>query len=265
MKRSRDIDTIDLRGELKMLAQLLNRDFILESSELLKDLLSRPDVLTTRPGQPDLTPEDFEDACVGLAAAIAGEAEEAPADEDYRAFFPRDPMLALVQTALTIFYEDKHPEMIRKRGAGRSLTAGEVVVTDQELQGIGTSRNEAKKLFGAFEPADVGWAACLTAMAWRKLRGRRAFNPSPAAPVNIANNARVVLLGDWGSGLPRARKVAAAVRAELEAATKRDRHVVHLGDVYYSGWSREFKQHVIPHWPVWADEAASIGSWSLKC
>jgi hypothetical protein len=44
----------------------------------------------------------------------------------------------------------------------------------------------------------------------------------------------------------------------------REVHVIHLGDVYYSGWKREYKKRFFPYWPVRPDEADSIGSWCLN-
>src|SRR5205814_9785959 len=43
-----------------------------------------------------------------------------------------------------------------------------------------------------------------------------------------------------------------------------EQHVVHLGDVYYSGWSWEVDQRFLKYWPVKNDEADSISSWSLN-
>jgi hypothetical protein len=247
-----------------VLAQLLNRDFVRKSARLLDNLLADPEVTAARPGQPDLTPEDIDAARAELAAAIARLPTESATGQDGRAYLPRDPVLALVQSALTVFYEEKHPDMIRTTVGRRGLGAVDVAVTNQELQGVDAPGVNRRQLFGPFEPSDAGWAACLTAMAWRKLKGRHPFNPKPVPPVRIADNARVVLMGDWGSGLPRARKVAAAVRAELVAAAGRDRHVIHLGDVYYSGWPGEYEKHVLPHWPVQPEEAGEVASWSLN-
>jgi hypothetical protein len=247
-----------------VLAQLLNRDFVLKSAQLLGTLLADPEVTAARPGHPDLTPKDIDEARAELAAAIARLPTEPATGQDGRAYLPRDPVLALVQSALTAFYEEKHPDMIRTSAGRRGLGAADVPVTNRELQGVDAPGANRRQLFGPFEPSDAGWAACLTAMAWRKLKGRHKFNPKPVPPVRIADHARVVLLGDWGSGLPRARKVAAAVRAKLDAAACRDRHVIHLGDVYDSGWPREYEKHVLAHWPVQPQEAGEIGSWSLN-
>ena len=80
------------------------------------------------------------------------------------------------------------------------------------------------------------------------------------------DRARLILAGDWGSGLPRAQRVATAMRAEMEQGQREgvDTHVIHLGDVYYSGWEYEYENRFLKHWPVRPAEADRIGSWSLN-
>jgi hypothetical protein len=77
---------------------------------------------------------------------------------------------------------------------------------------------------------------------------------------------RLILLADWGTGVPRARKVAEAARAYLDEAAGAgvEVHVIHLGDVYYSGWAEEYDRHFLPFWPVKPEEASVHGSWCLN-
>ena len=56
-----------------------------------------------------------------------------------------------------------------------------------------------------------------------------------------------------------AEEVADALRNGREA------HVIHLGDVYYSGLPVEVQRHVLEPWPVTAAQAkAGVTSWSLN-
>ena len=57
----------------------------------------------------------------------------------------------------------------------------------------------------------------------------------------MADDARLVVVGDWGTGLPRARDVAALMQDKIAEALAGSRqvHVLHLGDVYYSGLETE--------------------------
>jgi hypothetical protein len=48
-------------------------------------------------------------------------------------------------------------------------------------------------------------------------------------------------------------------------ACGREAHVIHLGDVYYSGLPSEIRQHVLACWPVTPEQArAGVTSWSLN-
>jgi hypothetical protein len=120
-----------------------------------------------------------------------------------------------------------------------------------------------------FGPDDPDWVIDVAeAMLERLARGNHQFNPLPAE-YEIADNARVVIVGDWGSGVRRAREVAEIMAEEVSLALGegREAHVVHLGDVYYSGTEHEVLHHVLAPkmWPVTAEQAsAGVTSWSLN-
>ena len=76
-----------------------------------------------------------------------------------------------------------------------------------------------------------------------------------------------MIVGDWGTGLPRACDVARYMAEEVAGALaeRREAHVVHLGDVYYSGLAEEVQRNVLAHWPVTPEQAqAGVTSWSLN-
>jgi hypothetical protein len=76
----------------------------------------------------------------------------------------------------------------------------------------------------------------------------------------------VVLLADWGTGVPRAQDVANSARRFVEEADRlgRDVHVIHLGDVYYSGYKFEYDAHFLKYWPVHPGEADKFPSYCLN-
>jgi hypothetical protein len=82
----------------------------------------------------------------------------------------------------------------------------------------------------------------------------------------MPRRVRLILVGDWGTGLLRAQKVAAQMRKEIEARSRAGltQRVIHLGDVYYSGWGHEYRRRFLPLWPVLPEETGRIGSWSPK-
>jgi hypothetical protein len=80
------------------------------------------------------------------------------------------------------------------------------------------------------------------------------------------DRARLVVVGDWGTGIPRARKVSDQMGVWIAGAAAENRpvHVIHLGDVYYSGWDFEYKNRFLRYWPVDAKDADRIPSWNLN-
>ena len=256
-----------------MIAQLLNREFLLKSIQKLSQNLAQEANLQAqgnqaaleRAAQTEVSSEDLKEAEAMLRDITQQGIADPAAAEDERAFFPRDARASVVQSALQEFYQTHQSEMI-ETDPTRGAVGGEVLVSDQQLKGLSLSGEDSRGLFGAFEEADVGWAACLMAMGVRKLRGKHPFNPQPAPPLPISNQARILLVGDWGSGLPRAQKVGAAMRQVLleSGAENRQQHVIHLGDVYYSGWKSEYENHFLPYWPVKPGEEDRITSWSVN-
>jgi hypothetical protein len=120
---------------------------------------------------------------------------------------------------------------------------------------------------GNFSPDDPDWVIKIgEAMLGHLAQGNHPFNPRPASRA-ISDTSRLVVVGDWGTGLPRAQQVAALIAGEVAAALAQGRqaHVIHLGDVYYSGLPAEVERHVLAYWPVTGQQAAAgVTSWSLN-
>jgi hypothetical protein len=120
-----------------------------------------------------------------------------------------------------------------------------------------------------YGPDDPEWVTEVAkAMLDRLAQGNHPFNPVPAEH-EIADDARIVVVGDWGSGLKRAQAVAALTAGEVRDALAhgRETHVVHLGDVYYSGDRKEYDRHVLDDgwWPVTVEDArGGVTSWALN-
>ena len=120
---------------------------------------------------------------------------------------------------------------------------------------------------GSFKSDDPNWYIDIAAASLGHLaRGNHAFNTAPAEH-RISDTARLVIVGDWGTGIRRARDVAALMQQEVAGALAqgREAHVIHLGDVYYSGLPSEDQRRFLAFWPVTADQArAGVTSWSLN-
>lgn len=103
---------------------------------------------------------------------------------------------------------------------------------------------------GNFGPEDADWVIKIAeSMLGHLAKGNHPFNPKPAEHA-ISGSARLVVVGDWGTGLPRARAIARYMGEEVAdaLASGREAHVIHLGDVYYSGLPEEVRQHVLGPW-----------------
>src|ERR1043166_2620877 len=238
-----------------MIKQLLERDFMLKSADTLVRSLEdtirdeqKSDSIRLLLDAQEIDKRDLAETREQLADAIKREQQTTPKKEDSVSYFPRDPVMCLAQSALHQYCETKKPEQILKRSEEirAANPEGEIPVAARELSpdlSQFLSDKRQRSLFNDFELADIGWANCTLAASVRAWRGRYRFKDEPATPYKITNKARVILFSDWGSGLPRAQKVSKEIRNVLldPTATDRDKHVIHLGDVYYSGWAQEYE------------------------
>ena len=274
-----------------MIAQLLNRQFVREQMEVIEAQLA-DDVSRQRAGGADDAPldqSDYREALAHVDRARDKEQQkssgqpgftpddrrrggESPAELDDFSFLSRDPTVSIVQSALELHLEreESGAELVRSEPADdRRRGENDVpVVTDLSLKDYQPQRDPAngRRLFNRFSITDVGWVSSKVAEGIRLFRNRRSFPSEPAPPVEINDGARLILVGDWGSGIPRAQKVATAMGYELRTSLERNQevHVIHLGDVYYSGWAYEYEKRFLPHWPVRPEQAAKAGSWCLN-
>jgi hypothetical protein len=120
---------------------------------------------------------------------------------------------------------------------------------------------------GSLLPDDPEWYFFIAiAVLGHLARGNHDFNRRPAE-IEIADDARLVVVGDWGTGLPRAQEVADQMAVAITEAHEAGRqvHVVHLGDVYYSGLAAEYRHRFLRFWPVTPKQAAAgVTSWSCS-
>lgn len=276
-----------------MIAQVLNRQFVLEQLEMVEAELAQPpderrSVAEALPG--DASEADFQAARQELAAARGKEAVESSGQQGYEApaaerrgdagapiddtvFISHDPHISILQSALDQYFEEQAADQVedettvddgRRSGGGSDFVA----VTPLKIAGNEPQQSDldGRRVFNKFSETDPRWVASLFAMGARWFRKRHRFNTKPADPVTISDRARLIIVGDWGSGLPRAVAVGQQMRKVLEQGRDAglDQHVIHLGDVYYSGWQREYEKHFLPSWPVRVEEADKFGSWNLN-
>jgi Calcineurin-like phosphoesterase len=272
-------------------AQVLNRQFVIEQLEAIEQQLAQ-DVDKSRAGGPeaggDLHKADYEAALDHVSivlqqerAASSGQVSFVPPPPERRGrervpplddfvFMSHDPIVSIVQSALEFYlqHSNSRDRVVVEDMSDDVRRGGKEVpiITDKRLPGGSARRGGGRRLLDKFSITDPGWVGSLVAMGVRSLRKRHPFNPDPPHPQQISDRVRIILVGDWGSGIPRAQSVATGMRAAIEQAKREGRevHVIHLGDVYYSGWEYEYRNRFLPHWPVRPEECDTIGSWCLN-
>ena len=93
-------------------------------------------------------------------------------------------------------------------------------------------------------------------VGWLQMAPELIFKPPkaewvtpPPVPQTIADNARIALFADWGTGLYGAPAIARSIEG-----LDRCEVVLHLGDTYYSGEDGEIRDRLIGNWPKRPDE-----------
>jgi hypothetical protein len=119
-----------------------------------------------------------------------------------------------------------------------AIAEGEI--EPNRLEPLPTGGLEAK-----FDEQDwPGWAT----VAWSKIKNLKnhpLLKPRSAAAIPFAEEGRIALVGDWGTGLYGAPVIAKTVEADAD----RYAMLFHLGDVYYSGTKREVRERFLDIWP----------------
>lgn len=262
-----------------MIAQVLNQGFVESVRKMvIADLREAANSEARRSGAPhpadDVKPELFAEALSVLedASPPAGSSERRGEGvvDDY-AYIPRDATLNLLQSAIERWFEEENQAIVTsepppddRRGGGE-----EVMLADRYLPDMPPETGDGRRWFGAFEVAkpivfsDPRWISAVFAMGMRDaVYGRHPFKKEPVS-YEIPDIARVVIVGDWASGIPRALKVRDQIVKVLEESGP-ERHVIHLGDVYYSGWPHEYEKRMLGPWPVKKSDATVIRSWNLN-
>jgi hypothetical protein len=258
-----------------MIEQILNRQFILEqlqavSSSIATGNLSEAQSRALVEELGKLLKTETENTSGQATFDVESErrGSDTPVLDDV-SFFSRDPVVSNFQSALEEYFETQVPDALQTQGGTGQRRGGNAddPVTDVSLANAPRQpQQDGRRLFNRFSITDPGWIQSKLSEGLTLLRRKHPFRDEPAPPFTIADNARLLVVGDWGSGLPRAQSVATVMRGVLDesAAANIEQHVVHLGDVYYSGWKREYEKRFLPYWPVRQGEASRITSWALN-
>jgi len=198
-----------------------------------------------------LSKEQYAQMYADLDRAAASPVSGASSADGKQAYLPRSPAVSLFQSALTDCIASRFDALVKP------------VPSDVRSWAEYMLRREVD-VFRKFGPCDAGWVETVLSEGIARLSDRPAF-PQHAPEVALADDARIVVVGDWGTGLSGAQAVGRQMaRAVVEARREeREVHVLHLGDVYYSGWKEEYETRFLPYWPV-REPLAGVTSWALN-
>jgi Calcineurin-like phosphoesterase len=266
-----------------MIAQVLNQGFMESVREfVLEDLAEAASgEEERRDGEPhpadEVTAEEFEQARGALgkprgdgAAERRGEETgEGDEGEDF-VYMPRDAAMSLLQSTVERWFAEKAPQaVLREPADDERRGGGEVLLSEESLADLPAESDGERRWFGRFETSkpkifsDPRWISSVFAMAMREaVTGRAAFRKDPVE-LKLKDEVRLIVVGDWATAIPRALKVRDQIVKQLEEPGP-ERHVIHLGDVYYSGWAREYEKRLLDPWPVDPADAGAIRSWTLN-
>ena len=249
-----------------MLKQTLNRDTVTRAVKQLLASLEEQDV------------PDTAEARVVMAALHTAVLPpfQTQTPEDRKVFVPTNEHLSLLQALLeqravegklakrpddatTNLNEPETVYAVRDLEEADPPPLATSILVDPEADGV---EDEGA---GDFDLTDPLWAEILIEVA-RTHKDRRDFKlpKKPPQPYPLHNDARVILVGDWGNGGRDAQAVSGAIRTWMQSAGDRQCHVIHLGDVYYAGTKWEAKHRFLDFWPVHKSEADSFRSWTLN-
>lgn len=260
-----------------MIAQILDRDFLLDRARYAIRLREEvaggtvPPELAKSLQERGISLDDLRQVLDDLKQAAETTEAEPSKEVDRFAFVSSDRTLGLMQSALEQFYDSpagRHEVLSADQPFG--FTGSQPPVTDRTLSPTAAAllcdESGERRLFEKFSMTDAGWASVLLAEDYARVHGKHLFNSRPADPFPLDERARIVLVGDWATGIPRAQRVGLQIRKQLLAneGQRPQQHVIHLGDVYYSGWPREYDERFFPYWPVADDNPGLATSWCLN-
>jgi hypothetical protein len=130
----------------------------------------------------------------------------------------------------------------------------------QVTAGVKKAGVKAAAIVTQFSNLDPGWVEVVAEKAKVLFKGKHKFikHTSPNSfqfdlkDENQDGVTTIAVVGDWGGGNEAAQAVAAQIRA-----LKPD-HVIHLGDVYYAGTTKEVQERFLKYWPAPAGSGRSF-------
>ena len=202
-----------------MLAPTLDRNFVFTQFELLSSYLKG---LNHRSGDRSQRAMELGELAalvrnvddVGALEQTIARDQPASVHQPPSAFFVQDPLISNMQSAMEMAWSGETYRHVRPSDPDLRF------VTDSTLPWFDATRSDKQRLFNAFSVTDVGWLSCKVAEGMAAFKSKHPFVEAFARTELSEDKFRIVLVGDWGTGLPRARRVARSIRAVLEDGLK---------------------------------------------
>lgn len=189
-------------------------------------------------------------------------------------YAPRDRAIALLQSAMDEFLEEQAkkqqpaaksakkmakaatpsepallPEDAARKAFYKQKPAGASVVSKSpaKMRAKAAAKTAKALVEEQYDTLDPGWLTIGLEKIKLLWKGKRKFIKHKSLTdfrFQLADRAKIALVSDWGCGNNHAIHIAAQIRAH-----KPD-HVIHLGDVYYSGTEKEVRERFLQYWPA---------------
>jgi len=193
------------------------------------------------------------DAVVKAAAAVAAKGNPAEklvlvkAWKDALAALEKnaEPVLAMGDAAIMHTPQNELASRLQTLLVKNATAAGNVGSV-QPAQVVKTPSGESFApgvLFVKFDNADVaGWLQMTPELIFKPPKA--AWIDPPPVPETIADDAKIAVFADWGTGLYGAPAISQTI-----SGLPRCDVVLHLGDTYYSGEEDEVHARLVGNWP----------------
>lgn len=202
-------------------------------------------------GGAHLSEAQYEEMFGELAKAEASPVSGADPSQGRQAYLPRSPAVSILQSTLTDCVLSRFEDLVKPLPS-EDRSYAEFALGEEDV-------------FRQFGPCDARWVESVISKGLALIEGKPKFVEDRVPQVRLADDARLVVVGDWGTGLPGAQAVGREMGKHIsEGGTQgREVHVLHLGDVYYSGWKEEYRSRFMPYWPV-RSAGEGVSSWALN-
>jgi len=222
---------------------------------------------------PEFTADEFSDEgpeeiderdIVELVSSLQATEVDLALEEERKSnvWLPRNAYAAILQSSLDEYYRQNGSVILAENRFGERLSDDPLISANLTSLANWT-KSKAGRL--RLNKRDPRWVLVLKAKAIKRRRGAAKFPDNSSRSTPVSSQARIVLLGDWGSGVPDAVKLANEIWNSylLPDIGKKELHIAHLGDVYYAGLKKEYTRNFLQHWPVPSVHATNVKSWCL--